>query len=350
MLKGVEKSVTGLEISAAYVAAAKTKGSGRHVDLAGIRPLRDGIVREGEVVDPQSLAEGLHELFSETKLPRIVRIGITSQNTVMRVVELPPGIDKRDVGEAIRFQMPETIPLPAEDVVFSHELLGMIDTPAGPRTRIAVVAARRHMIDDLLVAVRGAGLKPVGVDLSAFALIRWLYRAADAGSPVAYLGIGGLAHLSVATDGICVFSRALSSGEDQMASQLLGRIGIARDRAHEVLVEMGVGAPVTSSSSAASDAEDPLVRTVSETISSGAARIADEVRDTLEFYVNQDRGVSPSKLVVSGPGVSLPGLTEQLRDQLALPVETRIAGDAPFGLDPAILQVPIGLTTTEPLQ
>ena len=42
------------------------------------------------------------------------------------------------------------------------------------RERVLVVAARQSMVDRLVEAVNGAGLKPNGIDLNAFALVRML--------------------------------------------------------------------------------------------------------------------------------------------------------------------------------
>ena len=42
--------------------------------------------------------------------------------------------------------------------------------------RVVLVAARRKMIDSVVEAARAAGLKPEGIDLDAFALVRMLVR------------------------------------------------------------------------------------------------------------------------------------------------------------------------------
>ena len=66
--------------------------------------------------------------------------------------------------------------MPLNNAVLDFHPLGIIDTPAGPRQRVVLVAAQRDMVERLLAAVRRAGLTAEGVDLSAFALIRSLYR------------------------------------------------------------------------------------------------------------------------------------------------------------------------------
>ena len=92
--------------------------------------------------------------------------------------------------------------MPLSNAVLDFHPLGIVDTPAGPRQHVVLVAAQRDMVEQLLAAVRGAGLQPVGVDLSAFALIRSLYRRhepeAEHVGRVLYLNVDGLTNLAIA--------------------------------------------------------------------------------------------------------------------------------------------------------
>ena len=94
----------------------------------------------------------------------------------MRTLELPPVTDRKELAAAVRFQAQDQVPMPLNNAVLDFHPLGVIDTPAGPRQRVVLVAAQRDMVEQLLAAVRGAGLTPEGIDLSAFALIRSLHH------------------------------------------------------------------------------------------------------------------------------------------------------------------------------
>ena len=110
----------------------------------------------------------------------------------------------------MRFQAQDQVPMPLDNAVLDFQPLGMFDTPAGPRQRVVLVAAQRDMVERLLAAVRGAGLTPEGVDLSAFALIRSLYRRRRRRarpSRVLYLNVDGLTNLAIAEGTICRFTR-----------------------------------------------------------------------------------------------------------------------------------------------
>jgi len=82
----------------------------------------------------------------------------------MRAIDLPPLTDAKEISSAVQFQAQDHIPMPLEQAILEHQVLGQVETPEGPRTRVMVVAARRDMIDRLLEAANRAGLSPQGID------------------------------------------------------------------------------------------------------------------------------------------------------------------------------------------
>ena len=81
---------------------------------------------------------------------------------------------------AVRFQAQEQMPMPLDQAVLEHQVVGGVAAEEGGAAQVdvVVVAARRDMVASFVEPIRRAGLEPVGVDLSAFAMIRAL---ADAG-------------------------------------------------------------------------------------------------------------------------------------------------------------------------
>src|SRR5437764_15336945 len=112
MGRSVGKTVVGLDIEPGYVAAVETKAGQVAIERAASAPLAPGVVREGEVADVETLAAVLKNLFAEHKLPRKVRLGVANQRIVMRMIDLPPMKDNKEIASAIRFQAQEHIPMP----------------------------------------------------------------------------------------------------------------------------------------------------------------------------------------------------------------------------------------------
>jgi type IV pilus assembly protein PilM len=246
------QDLVGLDIQPGFVAAVKAHVNGSIVaDQAAALPLPPDSVRDGEVFDDDALAEVLRELFARSGLGKRVRVGVANQRTVLRTLELPPVTDPKELAAAVNFQAQEQVPMPLGNAVMDFHALGVADTPSGPRQRVVLVAAQRDMIERLIGAVRRAGLSVEGVDLSAFALIRSLYRAGRAGSPegdgqagrVLYLNVDGLTNLAIAEGSICRFTRVVGSGLEGMASELAERRSIALSEARTLLASVDLSTP-----------------------------------------------------------------------------------------------------------
>src|SRR5579862_396831 len=203
--------VVGLDIQPGHVVAVQAHVNGSVVaERAAALPLPADTVREGEVLDEGVLGDTLRELFRDNRLSKRVRVGVANQRTVLRTLELPPITDRKELDAAVRFQAQEQVPMPLAGAVLDFHALGVHDTPAGPRQQVVLVAAQRDMVVRLLGAVRRAGLRPEGVDLSAFALIRSLYRAdPEHDGRVLYLNVDGLTNMAIAEGLSCRFTRVV---------------------------------------------------------------------------------------------------------------------------------------------
>ena len=238
--------VVGLDIQPGFVAAVLGRCNGAVVaERAAAVSLPADTMREGDVVDVAVLSENLRKLFQRSRLSKRVRVGVANQRTVLRTLELPPVTDAKELAAAVGFQAQDQVPMPLSNAVLDFHPLGIIDTPAGPRQRVVLVAAQRDMVERLLAAVRGAGLTPVGVDMSAFALIRSLYRSGAAGGAerVLYLNVDGLTNVAIAEGTECRFTRVLGGGIEEIAAELAERRGIPHDHARALLADVDLSPP-----------------------------------------------------------------------------------------------------------
>jgi type IV pilus assembly protein PilM len=229
--------MAGLVIEPGFVAAASVDVNGHiALDQAATRSLDADIVKDGEVVDAVALAATLREMWKDSGLPKHVRIGVANARIVVRMLDLPPVEDDKALEAAVRFQAGQELPIPLDQAVLDFQKIGLVETEEGTRLRCLVVVARRELIAGLVAAVRAAGLKPEGIDLSAFGMI----RALDEGDePKLFLTIGGLTNMAVTVDGVCIFTRVTGTSLEDIAETLASRCGIPLDEARGWLREAG---------------------------------------------------------------------------------------------------------------
>lgn len=357
---GRSRTLVGLEIEPGQLIAAQSRVNGHVVvERAAGQPIAPNVVRDGEVIDVPGLSAALEELFDGSGLDKRVRIGIANQRIVMRQIELPPITDPKELRNAVYFQAQDEIPMPIDSVVLDYHALGVSDTEAGPRMQVLLVAARRDMVERILLAARQAGLRPEGVDLAAFGMIRAL-RPLD-GPPdeqVLYLSIGGLTNLAIARGSTCQFTRVITTGVEHIVAEVAATAGVPLADARRLISAAGgdavtdapVVVPANVQGVVATAAADhgEVARTA---LADGIRRIAAEVRNSLDFHLSSHGDGSVSRAVLTGPALDLPGFDVSLGRELGLTLtrgSVDLASEAASGHVPmSRLAVAAGLSLLE---
>jgi type IV pilus assembly protein PilM len=349
--KSKESSLVGLEIEAGSIGAAEVRSNGAvHVNAIATATLPPESFHDGEVADPESVTEAIRELFAQNKLGKRVRLGIANQRVVVRTLRLPAIENPNELDAAVRFAAQEQIAMPLDQAVIDHRVVGGVAAIDGsaPQVDVIVVAARRDMVAASLKPLRDAGLEPVGVDLSAFGMIRALGELAVPAEPgvematpaVLYCNIGDVTNLAVAKGRSCLFTRVSPAGLEDMVSGFAGATGLSQEHAKQWLDHVGLERPV-----AEIEGDPDTVGRARSALENGATALVDELRLSLDFYAAQEAAVPVERVVVCGPGSVISGLAGQMEPVLGLPISVG-QPTALNGLDPvtaARLTLPFGL-------
>ncbi|MFL5872547.1 MAG: type IV pilus assembly protein PilM [Solirubrobacterales bacterium] len=326
--KKTPTAVAGLDIGAGSVAATEVQVNGS-VQVAGtaIAPLPADVFHEGEVLDSEALAGALKSLFNDHKISKRVRLGIGNQQVVVRTVRLPAIEDPKELEAAVRFQAQEQIPMPLDQAVLEHQVVGGVaaEEGAAPQIDVVVVAARREMISSFLDSARRAGLEPVGIDLSAFAMIRALadVAAATGGAgeeqphdAVLYCDVGDLTNLAVARGRSCLFTRVSHVGFEAISARLAAASGLTPEHAFQWLSYVGLDQPVD-----ALEGDPGTVAEARRALEDGVASLLDELRLSLDYYGAQETALPVRQVVLSGAGSSIRGLAPTMEERLGIPIQ-----------------------------
>jgi type IV pilus assembly protein PilM len=300
--------VVGLDIEAGSVAAAEVRQNGEApVSAAAIEPLAPGVFHEGEVVDPDRLVESLKALFSKHKLGKDVRLGIGNQRVIVRTLRLPAIEDPKEMEAAVRFQAQEQIPMPLDQAVLEHQVVGGVPAEEGaqPQLDVVVVAARQDMVRSLIEPIRRAGLEPVGVDLAAFGMIRALAEAengsAEQAGAVLYCNVGDTINLAVARRRACLFTRISSVGLEGIVARLSGEAELSTEHATQWLRHVGLEPEVERV-----EGDPTVVATVRRVLEEGVGGLVDELRLSLDYYGSQESAVSVDRVGSKSCSACLP--------------------------------------------
>jgi type IV pilus assembly protein PilM len=329
-------------------------GSSPTVTAVGYAPLVPGAVNEGEVLDPDSVAAAVKQAWRKTGLGRDVVLGLSGRHVIVRQMELP-WLEDKEFRQALPYRVAGQLPVPVEDVILDYIVLGDAETKdagGGRMMSLLLVAAMRQPVQRAIQAVQKAGLRPVRVDLSGLALL----RIADggpmpAGVAEARVDIGAeVTTVVVVVDGIPRFVRMLAGeGGLKLTRALVERFDLTVAEAEDVKRRLGTSTGVNEV-----NVEDREIRSVIDKVTDSTLTA---VRSSLDFYLGNAPDVQGlGRVVLTGGGAHLFGLTHRLSDALEIPVVlvdplsglsvSRKAADATAALSPA-LGVAAGLGLAE---
>lgn len=293
--------VVGLEIDTGVIRAVELKGSPGKVTVtsAGRKEIPEAAVVDGVVVEVDTVARALEELWSEAQIgSRQVVLGVSNQGVLMRLASFPK-VPESKLAQALRFQAGDYFPIPMNQLIMDHAVVGELKGESGPALEILLVAARRDQLDKSLEALKQARLLPIVVDASPLASLRTLGEEILSGT-VALANISnGLGTLLLVSAGIPRFARIIPVSL-QLYSRELGVPLSQMDRAFRRWH--------ASSGDYSALGEWGLL-------------VASEIGSSITYFLNQNNGDSVDRVLLSGRGARVGGLSSLMEDELGVPVK-----------------------------
>ena len=340
-------ALVGLDIGTSGIRAVQLKHNRKTGDAQIVRAasveLPRGAVHHGAIVEQTVVTKALKELWKRGKFStRRVAIGLADSGVMTRQVELP-WMPPADFRTALRYQLGDALPVDLNSVELDYHLLAEVehtDDHGQPAdlNRILIVAANRDAITTEAAAVRKAGLRPVLIDSSAFALIRAACRGhlpADAATrAIADIGAEQLT-VVIHQGGQPRFIRTIANlGGDTATQAIAERLGVSPEDAERVKRETGLNGPAPivapiaeSSVFAGAGVEDvaPMdprsVATV-DALSPWATTIISEIRNSLDYFQASSPGTPIESLTLTGRTAELSGLVDRIATQIPVAVHT----------------------------
>src|SRR6185436_18878508 len=227
-----KKGRIGLDVGSTAVRAVELVGTPATVVRASQVALPAGAVESGEVRDPGAVSDAISKLWSEGGFKgRQVWLGVGNQRVVVREISLPY-LPEKELRSSLGFQVQEFIPMPVDDAVLDYHPVGEFEQDDRKMLRMLLVAAQRSMVDQVVQAVAGAGLEPMGLDLIPFALVRAVGTPdvsmdLEEGGEEAIMDIGAhVTNIVVHERGDTRFVRILQSGGRDVTTAIARAAGV----------------------------------------------------------------------------------------------------------------------------
>ena len=314
----------GLEITPERINLAQLSKQGQTYKLVKYcsSEIPEGVFDEGKIIDSPTLAERIQELLKEYKIKaKRVATAVPMREAIIRIIPLPAELDEQELRDVVlNHEASLYLPFPREEVDLDYQKLGFFEDEDGiEKVNILLVATRREITDSYLDTFRQAGLDVDVLEINSFALIRTIReQLRQFGSKEAAVLVDiefDSTEIAIIVDGVPQFSRTVPIGTYQMQTALARAMNLPPSRNPEILRDVTIPNTPFDSLSTQGIAVNPgmsaLLRIVSE--------LTDELRRSINFYLNQSEGLEVVQLLLAGPGGGIGQLDEFFTQRLSVP-------------------------------
>ncbi|XGV95446.1 MAG: type IV pilus assembly protein PilM [Leptolyngbya sp. BL-A-14] len=339
LLPGKPKGI-GIELAPDRISVAQLRRQGQGFKLASLAtvPVPEGLFQEGQITDIAGMAELIQSTLAENKLKvkRVATAVAGGRDTVTRIIPIPAELNDQELREMVLNQEAGLyLPFPREEADVDYQKLGLfVDEDGIEKFQVLLVATRKEITDSYVRTFQQAGLQIDVLEISSFSLIRTIREQLRQFSPQEAVAIVDIefesTEISIAVDGVPQFSRTVPIGTYQIQSALSRAMNLPPSRSTELLQSMTI--PVNSSEGmggpgkmgGSNPGAAAMLRIIGE--------LADELRRSIDFYLNQGDNLEVAQLLLAGPGGSIGQLDEFFTQRLSLP-SSQIDPIAALGLE-----------------
>jgi type IV pilus assembly protein PilM len=306
-----KQNLVGLDIGSSSVKAVELQRKGGNLQLVsmGYENLQADAIVDGQIMELNNVSDVITSIFNEHKIKTSkVAAGVSGHSVIVKNIVVPPMSDE-ELHESFSWHAEEHIPFDIADVNLDYHITGN----SSDSVSVLMAACKSDKIANVRQAIQLAGKQPVIIDVDAFALQNCYevnYRPAP-NSVVALLNIGASTmNINILHGTRSVFARDASVGGSQYTSLLQKELGLTFEQAESV--KRGMPLP-----------EGIEHRDIQPIIESVSDILALEIQKTMDFYraTSEDTQSAIQKILISGGGSKLPGLSEYLAKRFELPVE-----------------------------
>ncbi|GAB4295342.1 MAG: type IV pilus assembly protein PilM [Oscillatoriaceae cyanobacterium] len=281
----------------------------------------EGVITEGLISDPPEMAQIIQATLAEHKLkPKGVATGIPSKEGVIRIIPVPAELSDKELRDMVNQEAGLYLPFPREEADVDYQKLGTFPDEDGiEKVQVLLVATRKEVTDTYISTFREAGLKIDVLEITSFALLRTIRDMVLQVPPEEALVLADIefdsTEIAIMVDGIPQFSRTIPIGTYQIQTAVNQALNLPPTRDTTMLQDMVVPAnPTEITGSGKMGESQPEIQAMTKVLT----ELGEELRRSIDFFVNQSEGLDASQLLLAGPGAVIGQIDEFFNQRLAM--------------------------------
>jgi type IV pilus assembly protein PilM len=318
------KQGIGVELTPERINVVELKKQGQSYKLVNFvsEEMPEDIMQDGQIANPAELADLLRSVMESNKIKgKRVATAISGRDVIARLISVPAELDEQELRDMVLNQEAGLyLPFPREEADVDYQKLGFfVDEDGIEKVQVLLVATRQDITDTYISTFKEAGLELDVLEISSFALIRTIRQQLQQFSSQEAVAIADIefdsTEISIVVDGVPQFSRTVPIGTYQVWQSLCRAMNMPPSRDTASL--QGMTVPITpvdsmgSKTAPGNPGSAAMLRVLGD--------LADELRRSIDFYLNQDENLEVAQLLIAGPGACLGQLDEFFSQRLSLP-------------------------------
>jgi type IV pilus assembly protein PilM len=306
------------------------------------------ILRGSAEKNNQAVADYINLIAHKSKMEtRQVVAALPTFSVFNFIITLPP-MPKKDLQAAIKWEAKKFIPVPIEEMILDHKILGKKKKSATAATpvagvdlvknqssvkkdddknyRILLTAAPKNLVARYIDIFKKAKLNLLSLETEALAMSRSLIGNDLSTIMVVDIGASN-SDICIIEEGVPVLNRGIDTGGESITKAIMNSLNINQDRAEQFKRDFGLSAGNTQN--------------IPDVIEKSLTPVINEIKFIFDSYQRLGNTMI-DKVVLTGGSAFLPNLPQYLNTILNLPV---VVGDPwdrviyPMDLKPVLQEI-----------
>jgi type IV pilus assembly protein PilM len=323
-LFGKSNKGIGIELAPQRVNIARLRKQGQSLKLDALSsvPVPEGVFADGQIADPPAMAEIIQQALAESKIKvSKVATAVPGRDSIVRLIPVPAELDDKELREMVlNHEAGLYLPYPREEADVDYQKLGyFVDEDGIEKVQVLLVATRKDITDTYVRTFEQAGLQIDVLEINSFALIRTIREQLRQFGPQEAAVLVDIefdsTEIAIIVNGVPQFSRTVPIGTHQMQMALARAMNLPASRDMELLQGMTIPSTPMDGGKTGHTSVNPGVAAMMRVL----GELTDELRRSIDFYLNQSENLEVAQILLAGPGGGLSQMDEFFTQRLSLP-------------------------------
>ena len=301
----------GLDLSDLSIKVLRMESEGEAHRVSGFASaaLPIGSVIDGDILKPDVVVDVMKRLLTEPSMRKMhtrkVVCSLPETKAFLRVISLPT-MEKKEVAEAIRWEIEANIPLSIDQVYYDWQILSDILPVESGKINVLFVAVARSVVDQFVSVLESAGLDIVGLETESIAQARSLLSEKDERKTTLIVDIGDRrTSFLISVGNVTCFTSSVPLSSQMITDAIAKQLRISFAEAEDLKIKQGLGSLAL---------HGPVFQAALPVLES----IAGEIEKSIGFYRENLRySTDIDTVILCGGGSNMKGLLPYLSRRLS---------------------------------